>query len=232
MPCPRFPWGQAIQFLTLSRLLGDNQRLRLQTSQDEYALGEPVELFANVLNDLYEPLATPAFTVSVAPSSGGETQSVALRAMPGPPGLYQGFFMPAAPGRYRLSASAEDEASAGAGTTPAGRALRTESPAAVEFDVRPASAEQFDMAMHREVLARAAEITGGEYFSLRELPLLPEAIQGRPLPLTPSRGGEGAGGGAATFTKDVELWDNWLVLLVFVGFAAFEWGWRRKRNLA
>jgi uncharacterized membrane protein len=211
-------WGQAIQFLTLSRLLGDNQRLRLQTGQEEYALGEPVEMFANVLSDLYEPLSSPAFTVYVAPSSGGEPQSVALRAMPGLPGMYQGFFTPAAPGRYRLSASAEDEAPAGTGATPLGQAPGAQSQAVVEFDVRPDAAEQVDTSMHREVLARAAEITGGEYLSLRELPLLPDAIQGQPR--------------AATFTKDVELWDNWLVALVFVGFVAFEWGWRRKKNLA
>lgn len=211
-------WGQAIQFLTLSRLLGDNQRLRLQTSQDEYALGEPVEIFANVLSDLYEPRTAPAFTVHVAPSSGGEPQSVALRAMPGQPGIYQGFFTPSAPGRYRLGASAEDESPTGAGATAPGRVLGSELPAAVEFDVRPATAEEVDTSMHRDMLARVAEITGGEYLSLRELPLLPDAIQGQPQ--------------VATFTKDVELWDNWLVLLAFVGFVALEWGWRRKRNLA
>ena len=211
-------WGQAIQFLTLSRLLGDNQRLHLQTAQDEYSIGEPVEMFANVLSDAYEPLATPAFTVQVAPSSGGDPQSIALRAMPGLPGMYQGFFTPAAPGRYRLSASDEDEASAGAGAAPLGRAPGAGSTAAVEFDVRVDTAEQVDTSMHREVLTKAAEVTGGEYLSLREMPLLPDAIQGLPR--------------EATFTKDVELWDNWLVALVFVGFVAFEWGWRRKRNLA
>ena len=210
-------WGQAIQFLTLSRLLGDNQRLRLQTSQDEYAIGEPVELFANALNDLYEPLSTPACTVHIGPSSGGETQDIALRAMPGQPGMYQGYFTPAAPGRYRVSASAEDETPA-AGSPLPGRATATDSPAVVEFDVRPATAEQFDTSMHRDVLARAAEITGGEYLSLRELSLLGDAIQARPQ--------------TATFTKDVELWDNWLVPLLLVGFVALEWAWRRKRNLA
>ncbi|MEI8373217.1 MAG: VWA domain-containing protein [Planctomycetota bacterium] len=211
-------WGQAIQFLTLSRLLGDNQRLRLQTGQEEYALGEPVEMFANVLSDLYEPRTTPAFTVHVAPSSGGEPQSVALRAMPGQLGMYQGFFTPTVPGRYRLSASAEDEAPTSAGATPPSRVLGAGLPAAVEFDVRPVTAEQIDTSMHRDMLTRAAEITGGEYLSLRELPLLPDTIQGQPQ--------------VATFTKDVELWDNWLVPLVFVGFVALEWGWRRKRNLA
>ena len=211
-------WGQAIQFLTLSRLLGDNQRLHLQTARDEYSIGEPVEMFANVLSDVYEPLTTPAFTVQVAPSSGGDAQSVALRAMPGMPGMYQGFFTPAAPGRYRLSASDEDEPSAGAAAAPTGRAQAAAPTAAVEFDIRPDTAEQVDTSMHREVLAKAADVTGGEYLSLGELPLLPDAIRGLPR--------------KATFTKDVELWDNWLVALVFVGFVAFEWGWRRKRNLA
>ena len=211
-------WGQAIQFLTLSRLLGDNQRFHLQTTKDEYAVGEPVEMYANVLSDLYEPLVAPSFTVHVAPSSGGDPQSVALRAMPGMPGLYQGFFIPSAPGRYRLSASDEDEPSGAAGEAPIGRSQAAGAQAAVEFDVRPDPAEQVDTSMHRAVLAKAAEVTGGQYLSLREFPLLPDAIQSRPQ--------------EATFTKDVELWDNWLVAPLFVGLVAFEWGWRRKRNLA
>jgi hypothetical protein len=138
--------------------------------------------------------------------------------MPGLPGMYQGFFTPAAPGRYRLSASDEDEPSAGAPAATPGRTPGTGSTAAVEFDVRADAAEQVDTSMHREVLAKAAQVTGGEYLSLREMPLLPDAIRGLPR--------------EATFTKDVELWDNWLVALVFVGFVAVEWGWRRKRNLA
>ncbi len=211
-------WGQAIQFLTLSRLLGDNKRIRLQTSQEECALGEPVEIFANVLNELYEPLAAPAFTVYVAPSSGGDPQAVALRAMPGMPGMYQGFSTPAAPGRYRLTASDEGETPAGAVAIPPSRSPGADSQAVVEFDIRPATTEQIDTSMHRDVLTKAAEITGGQYLSLRELPLLPDVIQAKPH--------------EATFTKDVELWDNWLVALVFVGFVAFEWAWRRKRNLA
>jgi len=132
--------------------------------------------------------------------------------------MYQGFYTPAAPGRYRLTASAEDEASVGATASPPGGTTGAEAQAAVEFDVHPAATEQVDTSMHRGLLAKAAEITGGEYLSLLELPLLPDVVQGRPK--------------TATFSKDVELWDNWLVALVFVGFVTLEWGWRRRKNLA
>jgi hypothetical protein len=87
-------WGQAIQFLTLSRLLGENQRVRLETGRDEYGLGEPVDLFAHALNDLYEPLSAQGFTAYVAPAGGGEQQTVALKAMPALPGMYHGLYAP------------------------------------------------------------------------------------------------------------------------------------------
>ena len=49
-------------------------------------------------------------------------------------------------------------------------------------------------------------------------------LEGRWNPLDPDFG--------AGFTKDIELWDNYLAAMLFVGFVAFEWAWRRKRNLA
>ena len=204
-------WGQAVQFLTLSRLLGENRRVRLQTGRDEYPLGEPVEVFAGVLNDLYEPLSSPRFEVGVAPAGGGPGgaagTTVLLKALPGAAGMYHGLYYPASPGRYRVTASADADGRGG----PAGAV-------AVEFDVRAETSEKTETGMRRDLLVKMARTAGGEYLSLRDLPRLGDWVHGRRASMT--------------YVKEYELWDHWLVALVFVSLVGLEWAWRRSRNLA
>jgi hypothetical protein len=211
-------WGQAVQFLALSRLLGENRRVRLETSRGEYsyAAGEPVEVFAHVLNDLYEPLSAPTFTASAGPADGGEPVPVTLRAVPGSRGLYHGLYWPQAPGRYHVSASTEADSGGG----PA--ALRADASGAgaarVQFEVLAGPAELAETSMQRDLLSRMAKTTGGEYLTLRDLPLLPDYLEDRP--------------DTEAITKEIALWDNGLLAAVFVGLVTLEWAWRRKKNLA
>ena len=229
-------WGQAVQFLTLSRLLGENRRVRLQTGRDEYPLGEPVEVFAAVLNDLYEPLSSPRFEVGVAPAGeeevsnpvtsgevsnpvtsgleprlepqqGAAGTTVLLKALPGAAGMYHGLYSPASPGRYRVTASADAD----------GRG-RSAGAVAAEFDVRSETSEKTETGMRRDLLVKMARTTGGEYLSLRDLPLLGDWVRDRRASMV--------------YVKEYELWDNWLVALVFVSLVGLEWAWRRSRNLA
>jgi uncharacterized membrane protein len=209
-------WGQAVQFLALSRLLGENRRVRLETGRPQYAVGEPVEVLADVLNDLYEPLSAPAFTVYVGPADGGEAGPLALRAVPGSPGLYRGLYLPEAPGRYQVSVSSE--------AAPDGRpaALSTglggASAARVQFEVLAGTSELTETAMQRDLLVRMAKTTGGAALTLRDLPLLPDYLEDRST--------------AATLSKEIEVWDSGLLAVMFVGLVSLEWAWRRKKNLA
>ena len=56
-------WGQAIQFLALSRLLGQNKQVHIETRSGEYGSGEHVDVFANVLTESFEPVEQPSYTV-------------------------------------------------------------------------------------------------------------------------------------------------------------------------
>ena len=56
-------WGQTIQFLTLSRLLGQNKQITLETDRMTYNTGEQIKLFANVLTESFEPVELPDYTV-------------------------------------------------------------------------------------------------------------------------------------------------------------------------
>lgn len=204
-------WGQAVQFLTLSRLLGENRLIRLETGRDQYAVGATAELYANVLDESYEPLSAPTFSGYVTRVDGGEPVAVTLRALPNAPGMYSGLYTPPAAGRYRFSSTPTAEA----GTVAARTAEKASS---TEFLVEDKSVEQIETGMQQGLLSQMARLTGGAALTLRELPLLADPLRERTQQVT--------------FTRDLDLWDNWLLVGLFVVFVAAEWAWRRNKNLA
>jgi hypothetical protein len=204
-------WGQAVQFLTLSRLLGENRLVRLETGRDHYANGETVELHASVLDATYEPLASPTYQAYVTRVDGGDAVPVTLKSLPGMTGMYNGLYTPTAPGRYRFSSTPTVEETASA--------VRASDKAAVtEFIVEDKSVEQIETGMQQGLLAQMAAVAGGDALTLRELPLLADPLRERTQQVT--------------FTRDIDLWDNWLPVGLFVAFVAAEWAWRRNKNLA
>lgn len=200
-------WGQAIQFLTLSRLLGENKRVRIETDRTDYQTGQRVQVFANVLNEAYEPVKTPGFGVKVKRLDGAaEARLVELEAVPDSPGLYQGFFTPELgkeekTGRFQLAPALGDEAVANAPS----------------FDVTAVPLEQLQPAMQKELLTKMAELSGGKYVPITELPNLPKLI-----------GGEGR---TTVIRKERELWDLPLVLGLALALGGVEWFIRRRSNL-
>ena len=72
--------------------------------------------------------------------------------------------------------------------------------------------------MQKDLLERMAQLTGGRYLALRDLPLLAGLVQTKPA--------------VSILDKEIELWDNWLIVALFVMFTGIEWAWRRKKNLA
>ena len=72
-------WGQCIQFLSMSRLLGQNKRISLQTERTSYHPGEPIRIYANVLSDTYQPVEKESHTVVIERKGGAESpQQVVL----------------------------------------------------------------------------------------------------------------------------------------------------------
>jgi hypothetical protein len=196
-------WGQAVQFLTLSRLLGENKRVRLETAIAEDRPDQPVQVFANVLSDTYEPVRAAGYTVQVSRAGHEDApQAVPLQAVPDMPGLYHGLYTPPAAGRYVVAAAEDDKAYANTAT----------------FETSGVSPEQMEIALQKDLLQRMAQLTGGRYLPLRDLPLLTDLVAPRPV--------------VSVIRKQVELWDNWIPLALFVALTAAEWAWRRKKNLA
>ena len=195
-------WSQCIQFMTLSRLMGEHKRIRLETDRSVYAVDGQCRLYAHVLDDSFDPVVQPVFEVYVLSIDGGQAkQLVSLRPDKSQPGLYEGYFAPPDPGRYRLEANENDQ-----------RISST-----TEFQVTDVRQELIDTDMRLAHLQRIADLTGGACLGIRELSKLSSLVNDR-LVTTKVR-------------SERPLWDNSLVALLLVALLGAEWILRRRYDL-
>jgi len=194
-------WGQVIQFLTLSRLLGENKRIQIETGRRSFRTGERVQIYTSVLNEAYDPISTPAYSVYADREGQTETATIRLEPVKDAPGLYQGYFTPEQEGRYLLRTAPSDR----------------EASNSVELQVATTPLEQLEPAMQEETLKKMAELSGGKYLSVRDLPALPEAIHAEVQ--------------TTIVRREKELWDLPLVFAVVLLLAATEWFFRRRWDL-
>lgn len=195
-------WSQSIQFMTLSRLMGEHKRVRLETDRSFYPVDGQCRLYAHVLDDNFDPIVQPIFRVSVTGLDGKQVKElVSLRPDRSQAGLYEGYFTPAEAGRYRLEANEDDR----------------EVSSSTEFQVSDIRQELLDTDMRPDHLQRIAELTGGAVIGIRELPQLTSLIKSDPIEIT--------------LLSERPLWDNGIVALLLVGLLGFEWFLRRKHDL-
>ena len=198
-------WSQCVQFLTLSRLMGEHKRIRLETDRATYPVDGRVMLYANLLDNDYEPLIQPGFEIGVSAldtdGTPGDPQRVTLRPDKSNPGLYEGYFSPSNEGGYRVEANPSD------------RPLSN----SIEFQVADIRPELVNTDMQIDHLRRIAELSGGEILSALGLQKLPALLNREPH--------------TTTVRTDRPLWDNSLVALVLVGLLGIEWILRRKYDL-
>ncbi len=198
-------WSQCIQFLTLSRLMGEHKRIRIETDRATYPVGGQVMLYANLLDDNFEPLSQPGFEVEVSAlgddGSASMTQRVTLRPDVSTPGLYEGYFSPSRAGGYLVAANAND------------RTLSN----ATEFQVTDIKPELANTDMQLDHLRRIADLSGGACLSTLELQKLPSLLKREPH--------------AVTIRTQHPLWDLGLIVWLLAGLVGFEWILRRKYDL-
>jgi hypothetical protein len=197
-------WATAIQFLTVSRLLGGNERITLETDKGQYATGETVRVFADVLDEYLEPVQQPGYEVMIQRVQTDEEaleRRTRLSPASGTQGLYRGFFAPQQPGVYQVQATGEDAQAANT----------------VRFEVVDASREMLDPATRLDVAQQVAAVSGGKVVSLSELEKLGQWVDEQ----QPRYVRE------ATY----RLWDQpWLFVLLLLT-AGLEWSLRRRRRL-
>lgn len=195
-------WSQCIQFMTLSRLMGEHKRIRLETDRSVYWVNDQCRLYAHLLDDNYQPIVQPAFEVYVSNIKGGQQKEmVRLQPDRSQSGLYEGYFSPSTAGRYRLEANESDQ----------------ELSNTTEFQVSDVRQELLDTNMREDHLQRIADLTGGTKLGIPQLPELPGLINGDPVTLT--------------LRSERPLWDNLLVAFVLVALLGAEWIFRRRYDL-
>jgi hypothetical protein len=207
-------WGQAIQFLALSRLLGENKRVRIEVDRTELRAGERVEIHANVLNEFFSPVTAPDYTVQLGQFTNGAAGAtngqpsvlrapvdVKLSAIPASPGLYQGYATLPKEGSYALQAAGLDAAFA---TT-------------VHLTVASPNPEQREPAMQEDLLRSMADLSGGQYLQMSEWPALPGVPGGKER--------------AVTEQKNMNVWDRWPPYALLVICFGLELFIRRRHHL-
>ena len=196
-------WGQAIQFLTLSQLLGHNKQITLETDRSNYSGGEQVRIFANVLTESFEPVLQESYQVMVEQKDTPDTAvMVELQPMPGTPGLYSGTQLAGKDATYTVRPTSGDQEIANQ----------------FDFTVATEPLEDRETAMLGDVARQIAEQSGGRQLTLADLAELPAEIGDQGVLTTIGR-------------SQKALWDAPIWFLLIVLFAGTEWYLRRKDNL-
>ena len=196
-------WGQTIQFLALSRLLGQNKQVTLESERTSYHVGEQIRVFANVLTESFEPVRAPSYPVTIA-RNGDLDSEVVLSLVPVPrsPGLYSGVYLAEGDGTYLLRAQGPDAQVANQ----------------VEIDVKTVALEARLTAMQTDVATQIAEVSGGKRLEIDQL--------GRAVSLL-SKDDEVR----SVARRDITLWDKPFCYILFALLAGTEWYLRRRDNL-
>jgi len=202
-------WGQTIRFLTLARLLSGNRRTQLMVEQENYQTGEEVEIFANVLNESYEPVTSSKYTVQLERLEPEWSTKIQLKPVPDAPGLYQGFFTPTVPGDYQISSSDDIVAR--------DKTIDSQAANITEFNVKPRSMKESESILQEKLLKKMAELSGGKYFSIRDLPSLSKSLTKEKQ--------------TVTVYNEKEIWNLPIIFIILVALMGGEWLLRRKYDL-
>jgi len=174
----------------------------LETDRAIYPVGSQCRLYAHVIDDDFEPVVQPRFDVIVSGLDGvSSRESVSLRPVRAHRGLYEGYFTPPAPGRYRVESNEDDRRISNS----------------TEFQVAVVKQELSDPNVRIENLKRIADLTGGACLNMREFPKLASLVSDEPV--------------TTTVRSERPLWDNGWVAFLLIGLVGLEWILRRRYDL-
>jgi uncharacterized membrane protein len=196
-------WGQMVQRLALTHLLGGAKRTQLSASRQNYFMGERVTVYARLYTASFEPVTESVIrgyhANRTAPGAGaGAETEVLLRPVPDQPGAYRGEFVAPAPGNYKFH-------------------LERDQDTQLDFNVLTPRFEMGDTALNEPLLKEMAQLSDGVFLRDADLPRLPELI-GRKTDKVSS-------------TQEVELWSSPLFFILLVLVVSTEWILRKVYQL-
>jgi hypothetical protein len=150
-------WSQAVQFLTLSRLLGQNKRLQIVADRESYEAGQTVSLSVRALDASFQPRRGEGIALTIEDQTG-KRHEIRGFLEPDREGVYSAVFRIPYEGHFAVTV--ED-----AGDT-----------ARLEFDARRARLELREPEADWATLAQIAERSGGRIVPLDHLDKLPQLL--------------------------------------------------------
>lgn len=150
-------WSQAVQYLTLSRLLGQNKRLQIVADRESYEAGETVSLSVRALDASFQPRTVEEITITVT-DQNGKKQEIRGYLEPDREGVYSAVYRIPYEGQFTVTV--EDAGETGQ----------------LEFTARRAQLELREPEADWPTMARVAERSGGALIPLDHLDKLPELL--------------------------------------------------------
>lgn len=196
-------YSQILRFLAAGRFQR-SKRFLLATDKVKYTVGEEARISARVLDQKYQ-LSTEKAQEIIVERPDGQSEKLELKLIEGKPGNYEGRYHPPKVGSYRVSI---DPGTTGSDSDVAPKL----------FEVKFPSIELEEPRMDQPSLEAVATASGGKFIRLDGLSELPDKIG----PMTET---------VAATANERELWDNNLVLLLFMGILTLEWVGRKVARL-
>ena len=198
-------WGQVVRFCATGRLHGETARYSITTDKVAYTLGETVNVECRVFDASMKPSTEPTLRVyyKAQDTETGPAEVIELNLDPiHGQGTYHGAVVASRLGLHDVWIGTESEPP---------WAFRT-------FDVAVPALEFRDPRRNGALLQDVAQLSGGSYLEIQDLPEVVDKLQGE----SQSRQGE---------VENEPLWDKFWVVLLFTGLISAEWILRKVVNL-
>lgn len=198
-------WRNALRWLALGRMRGEDRRFELNSLRSEYDIAERVTLEARVLTEDFQPSEAAGVDV-VLTGPGGDRTDLELAPVTGRPGLFRGTSRPDRPGRYRAE-------------IPAGGPDGPDQAVSAEFEVVLPSRESQDPSPDPAAMRQLAELTDGTAVTVASL----SDIEGAFPPGNERK---------KPISAELEdAWDRLGTLLLALGLLSAEWILRKRSQL-
>jgi len=150
-------WGQIIQRLALPHLLGESRRTQLSADKKTYSVGERMTVYARLYDEKFNPISDPQVRGTLTKAGDATGTPVALRALPGQPGMYRAELTAPAPGQYSFSVEGDPKVT-------------------LDLPVVAPKLEFAETAMNEPLLKSICDSSRGEFFREEDLYKLPDSI--------------------------------------------------------
>ncbi|QGJ69647.1 VWFA domain-containing protein [Planctomycetales bacterium 10988] len=194
-------WLQAIRYLSRTKLLGQDAPVELATDREVYEAGEPVTITARFADTRSTPQGGDAAMVILERENS--KIRVPLTRTPANAQVFEGVYREPVPGNYHLWLASP--------SLPG-------NPPATDFLVEAPQSERQELQLDENELKRAAQDTGGQYYTLATVEdLLGDLPPGRRVP--------------DRSEPPIPIWNWWGFLLLFLLLVTCEWILRKRSGM-